>query len=282
MIEIILPYILNNEEFYNKMYKYSLSNKFHKNIKCYNIYGNFPWSYWHGGKSSNINTKEVIFENKITQIKQSLEIPMYFDLSNLQINELDLYDRKLNMILTQFNSGENKIICADLILAQMIANKYPYFNLIFSDNACLQLPFTNEIINGILESDFFQYIILNPNLIDKNFDYNNIIDKSKILIKIGCTCSNCDSYMKCIAQEHFNQYNFSENSVFEQCEQCKNSNLIFQNLKNEIDYYHDLGFTKFILDEPLKNNMSLDKYNFYLITNLLKEEYIFEEVKSLC
>ena len=58
MIKLSLPYIYNNNEFYKKLIIDSRDEVFFKDIKFY-AYGNMPWSYWHGGKSTNINTKDT-------------------------------------------------------------------------------------------------------------------------------------------------------------------------------------------------------------------------------
>lgn len=271
MIKIFLPYIYKNEEFYNNLIKKTKSHQFFKDIDFY-IYGNFPWSYWHGGKSININTKDVILEKNVNTFLNNFQLPFVFDLSNLNLIENDLKDRKLNMILSIMNNGANKIICSDFNLINIIKEKYPYYNLIFSDNACSQTPFTSEMINIIISEGPFESIILNPDLLDDNFNYTEIIDKKKIIIKIGRACEKCSNYLNCLANEQYLQYNFSENSYFTQCNKYKKFSDIAKSLKNEINYYHSLGFTNFILDELVPNTDNFKNFNLLLLYALNKKE----------
>ena len=171
MIKLSLPYIYNNDDFYRNLIIQSKNENFFKDIKFY-AYGNLPWAYWHGGKSTNINTKEVVLNENINSFLNNFSLPFFFDVSNLNLNEKDLNDRKLNTILSTMHNGSSKIICSDIELAFKLKEKYPYYNFIFSDNACLKLPFTSEIINIILDEKFFEGIIINPNLIDLNFEFN--------------------------------------------------------------------------------------------------------------
>lgn len=72
-------------------------------------------------------------------------------------------------------------------------------------------------------------------------------------------------------QEQGMQYNFSEFSVFKQCNKIKTLEELSANLQSEIEYYHNLGFTRFMLDEPSKN-FNLNQYKISLLSGLFKNK----------
>lgn len=273
MIEICLPFVYNNELFYDNLKQASNNHEFFNEIFFSSQYGNFPWSYWHGGKSTNVDPeKTVVLEKDISKFANSYKHPIYFDIANVNLNEKDLYDRKLNMILTKLNHGANKIIVSSFSIYNQLVKKFPYYDYIFSENACLERPFTPEIINTINSQNIFHSIILNPNLVDQEFDYKAIEEKNKIYIKLNLSCpKECEKIKDCMLQEQGMQYNFSEFSVFKQCNKTKTLEELSANLQSEIEYYHNLGFTRFMLDEPSKN-FNLNQYKISLLSGLFKNK----------
>lgn len=271
MIKIFLPYIYTNEKFYESLLLKNKNKEFFKDFS-FNLYGNFPWSYWNGSKNTNINSANIILDKDVKDILSKIEIPFAFDLSNLHLNKNDLYDKKMNMIFSHMNNGAHKIICSDFDLIEILVKKYPFYDLIFSDKACLKLPFTSDIINTLLEQDMFESIIIDPLLKSDELDYELIEKKEKVIIKIGNSCKNCKEYKQCIEQEQYLQYNFFENSVFEKCDKHISYNTIIKTIKEEILYYNKLGFTNFMIDEPIKKGNNLDRYNASLLYLFNKEE----------
>jgi hypothetical protein len=86
-----------------------------------------------------------------------------------------------------------------------IKEKYQYYNFIFSQNADLINPLTEDILNIISEQNLFFFITL-----PKRFNYNielltQLKDKRKYEIIIGDKCFNCSADQKneCIQKEQF-------------------------------------------------------------------------------
>ena len=64
MIEIVLPYVENNMEFY-KILKNLMREKrdyFFTDMKITHLYGNVPWSYWNSNKNTNFNSRKIYLE----------------------------------------------------------------------------------------------------------------------------------------------------------------------------------------------------------------------------
>ena len=121
----------------------------------------------------------------------------------------------------------------------------------------------NKIINGFLNKTDFIKIIL-PN------NYNNIKElpnKQKLMITIG-ECDSCSNYQNCLIQEQKNQINSSRNSTFNTCEKFS-----FTNYLDKIEQYKMQGISHFKIS-PIKGKKNLLEFNFNLLKNFIKEEYL--------
>jgi len=237
MIEIVLPFISNNINFYKKLKDLAKENYFFTEIKFSHLYGNLPWSYWHSNKNSNFNNKNIFLEKDLKEFNNCSNFPLILDIANINLSEQDLKDKKMNMILRELNNGANKISCSDLNIMNLLKKEYPYYDYIFSENAGLIFPFTNEIIDIMVEQNEISYIILDKKLTDENFNFSSVKNKTKIYIKIGNSCKeNCQFYKECLKKENDLQYSFSENSKLEN---CIYTNSLYHNvtIKEEIEHY---------------------------------------------
>lgn len=162
MIKITLPFILKNIDFYNNLLFFSKKeNYFFTPITFDAMYGNFSKSYWGGEKNNSLSSIIELKNNVNYQINKS-NLPLILDISNINLNEKDLLDRRLNMILEECHNGSNKISCNNFTLIDIISKNFPNYNYLFSDNSNLIFPLTIDFINSILEQNFFDAIILNP------------------------------------------------------------------------------------------------------------------------
>ena len=83
MINLILPFISNNFNFYQKLNNYQKKNILFKEFCFPYVYGNFPWSYWHGDKNTNYSfSKTVVLEPYINEFNKDSIFPFMFDFSS--------------------------------------------------------------------------------------------------------------------------------------------------------------------------------------------------------
>jgi hypothetical protein len=100
-----------------------------------------------------------------------------------------------------------------------IKNRFPFYDLIFSEFADIMYPLTPETINTIQEQDLFKLISL-PYYYNNNFDFlKSIKHRSNIELSINniCGCCSKECYKNCILTEHNNIYNYSDSSILNNC-----------------------------------------------------------------
>lgn len=273
MTNFSLPFNLENHTFYKKLQHYS---KIHKNwfylsdINISFLYGSFSYSYWNG--DINNNHGQLHNYTIINDFNSKENIPFRIDCSNILLTQNDLYDNHQRIIFEILNNSGNYIDLCDFELMNYIKEKYQYYNFIFSQNADLINPLTEDILNIISEQNLFFFITL-----PKRFNYNielltQLKDKRKYEIIIGDKCFNCSADQKneCIQKEQFYQYNFSYNSIYSKCEQCT-YNFNYSYDLEQILLLKKLGFINFKIESYpsfLSNN-----FNNYLIKLFIKPEY---------
>lgn len=270
MIYLSLPLLQDNFYFNNAFQDFILKfpDKLIMPLQIESIYGAFPYSLWNGGKNSNYG-KDLLYKELSDYISKEDSV-IRLDCSNIHLNDIDLYDRHQNIILSLLESHGYIIDIADLSIYNYIEENYKNFNYTLSNNANLIHPLNEELINGFLNNEKFLMITLN-NL--NNINLNQIHQKSKLELLISNSCHNCSNniYYQCLSQEQNNQINFSSKSIFQNCPYKEN----FYNTKlliNEINEYRLLGINHFKIATP--DIKDINQFNRYIILNLVKPEEV--------
>lgn len=271
MIDISLPLFMDQVGFYDKIFRMTRFNpeSFYENkIIISSLYGNFYWSYWGGEVNNNYGISTEY--DSIEEFDKINKIPITLDLSNINLQEFDLYDRKLNMILNRFHTGANFIAANYFPIINYIKENYPNYRIIFSENAALINDHDIDILNTMLENDEIYEVILGLNTIPRNF-LSKINRKDKIRLKICDKCVlDCSSYLQCRYEENNYQYNFSENSIFNNCKKLFNYK-DFGRIKKEIKHFQSLGFYKFLIDTP-PNTINKTLFNLFIALSFANDD----------
>lgn len=265
MIYLTLPYFYENYKFNKYFYNLTIEyqERFKTKIKIESVQGSFPWSLWSGDTNSNLEN-QILYKNLINTISEiSFLTPIILDCSNFLLDKEDYFDIYQNLILKISNDTSIYLEIADLDLYNYIKGHYPFYNYILSNKINYILPMDNKIINSFLNKTDFIKIIL-PN------NYSNIKElsnKQKLMITIG-ECDSCSNYQNCLIQEQKNQINSSRSSTFNTCEKFS-----FINYLDKIEQYKMQGINHFKIS-PIKGKNNLLEFNFNLLKNFIKEEYL--------
>lgn len=263
MIYLSVPYFIENLSFYKAFKIYNIKFPTHQNIpfQIESIYGSFPYSLWAGAYNSN--NGELIFYQEIEKFCDNNNlIPIRFDFTNFNIQKTDIYDCHMNAILNIFKANGSIIDFSQLFLFEYINNKYPNdFSFILSS------PYNIE-----------NYQLLQNNNIKLFSCYyseelNKIDTKHNIELIINNKCSKCyiGQQKKCYENEQLLSYNYSAKSSYNLCPNINFNYFNNQNLLKEIQYFTKLNFSHYKIDFP--HIKDLNNFNYYLIHNLIKEEY---------
>lgn len=271
MIYLTLPYFYENYKFNKYFFGLTVDHqeRFKAKIKIESVQGSFPWSLWAGDINSNLGN-QILYKDLINAISSINSLtPVILDCSNFLLTPEDYFDIYQNLILKISDNTSVYLEITDLNLYNYIKEHYNFYNFVLSDKINYILPMDNKIINSFLNKNDFIKIILPSN-------YNNIKElsnKQKLMITIG-ECNNCEKYQDCLIQEQKNQINSSTNSIFNTCE-----NFSFINYLDAIGQYKIQGINHFKIS-PIKGNNNLLQFNFNLLKNFIKEEYLNDCVEE--
>lgn len=277
MIYLTLPLLYQNQWCNNKLRQLSQpSDKIYQYFKINNLnissfYGSIPFFIYNGGINSNIQKEKFLADNDLFNFLNSQIAPIRLDCSNNFLKINDLYDYYFNLVLQYGNSGNNFLEISDFDLMDYINNKGFNYNFILSKNANLKIPFTATNINQLIQQDLLYLIELPINFNNDIQFLNQLINKDKIEITIGCKCPlNCKNLSDCMTQEQQYQINYSNQTIFNNCNKINHYNNINE-LYNELNKFIKLGFTHFKIDTPPRNQNY--KFQQYLIKNLINDKY---------
>lgn len=273
MIYFTLPNFFQNNELINffKIISKEKQNYFKFPVAFSYATGNFPYCYWNGGY--NNNDGPGLLYSDFFNFNLNSAIPLRFNCSNVYLKNIDYEDTMANTILNICENGSNSISISDLNFYEFLKEKYPNYSYVFSKEANLKYPISEEIINTL--SEYFDYIeIPYFKTCDLNF-LNNLKNKNKIELTINSLCPmNCSNYFNCQLQEHLSQYNYSINNNYLNC--SKKINNCYISLEQIVEQYIPLGFSHFSFTET--ENINND-FLFFLIDYFIKEEYKYEILK---
>lgn len=247
-------------------------------------YESLPYCYLGGGV--NVNNGFIFKYHQLqakSQIHYSLAKRLNF--SNLNIEEKDFKDEYFNIILDLYDES-SWVEVNNIPLAIALKDKYPLFELIFSDTADIMFPLTPETINTIQEQDLFRLISI-PTYYNNDLEFlKNIKHRSKLELTINNICKNCsvNCQKNCILTEHNNIYNYSNASIFNNCEKFYAYNdpeatlITLEDIQN---VYLPLGITHYKLNNFPKLQNAVIDFVFFIVDYFIKDEYQTEILTKL-
>lgn len=247
-------------------------------------YESLPYCYLCGGV--NINNNFIYKYHQLeTRAKTHYSLAKRLNFSNLNIEEKDIKDEYFNVVLNLYDQS-SWLEVSNIPFAMALKNKYPLYDLIFSSAADIMFPFTPETLNTIQEQELFKIISI-PSYYNKDFDFlKEIKNRSKLELTINNICNNCPvpCQKNCIISEHDSIYNYSNNSIFNNCDKLQeyhNSKSIDITLDDIKNIYLPLGIKHYKLDNfPNCKNAIID-FIFFITDYFFKEEYKEEIIQKL-
>lgn len=271
MIYLNLPWFCQNYDFNHFLVNYCLGHpeslKFPFHIEA--AYGNFSYSTWNGDVNNNWGPLDLY--NDFFTLNKNTLIPVRIDCTNLLLEEKNLYDRHQNAIFQSLTDSGNSIELSDLKIFNYLKEKYPNYNYVISSKINYINPLTIENINIILNNE--EIFLLNlPFEFQNEESLKQIKNKSKIEINVAdrCQCNIENKKPNCDLVENYHQMDFSERSIFQNCVYINNYN-DENEILNKINIFSKLGVSHYKIETPPVNK--IENFNFYLIKNLIKEEY---------
>ncbi len=274
MIFFTLPNFYSNTKIINLFYNIhrNFPEYFKEDLVFSFATGNFTGCYWNGGYNNN-NNKAALYEDFV-KLVDLISIPIRFNCANIFLEKKDFFDTMSNTILFLNENGSNEIEISNLELYYFLKERYPNYNYIFSKEADLLCPLTENIINLICEKNFFRLIQIPENkALDIDF-LKKIKQKNKIELPIISTCNiGCLNKNNCQLSEHKNQYNYSIKNNYKLCNHnkgChKNNPLItIEDIKEK---YLPLGINHFYFPDIISDKK--DDLIVFLIDYFIKQEY---------
>lgn len=252
--------------------KNKLNGSYRFNAECINI----PWNSWGGDININKNSK-LILNSDLIDLFANGATSYRVDLSSIYIDKTQFYNRYANLILEKGQNGSTILEISNLQLYDYIKQNYPnYFNFVLSPNAWLMTDVTPEMINVILEQEDFILVSL-PHYLNNDWEYLNQIEKkNKIELTINSYCKDCKYFSECRKQEILNIYDFSNKSVYDNCNLIKTNNYL---TLEELSQYASKGIQNFRFATPLKQTEK--EYQVFLIQYFVKPEYQMDILKNL-
>lgn len=276
MLYFTLSDFYNSFELNNFLIQFNNQNPdaFKMPIKIKGVSGNFPYCIAAGNKLTNTThnfaTYYDIFHTQEAYSRIGSTIQL--DCSNYFLTTEKLDNHYLSFILDILKGSNVVLEISNIELIKNFQEKYPNFNFVISASN----GFTEEnlnLINQLCELEYIERIVLNP-ILNQNLDFLKLIKrKSKIGLVVNSMCPySCPNRFECYIKESEKQKDFSERSIFFNCDKIfhLNTNPQLISLDN-ISQYTNLGFKYFYLDNFATNNKN-EKLDFYL-NYFIKPEY---------
>lgn len=239
---------------------------------CFNCYqGSYSYFYFNGDFNNN-NGPTTLTPNFKTRENLDKK-PIRFSMSNLYIENNDIYNCYLNSLLKEFDRQGNYIEVSNLDFLNYLKSNFTY-NYILSKNIFFTLSPEVNNINQILEENknIFSLIQLPNNYpLDKIKELNN---KKLLEITINPNCINCKNYNACWLKEFEYQINYSNKSNFCNCEKYNENIITIEELEN----YSKLGINHFIIKSNPQH--SAEDYLIFLIDYFIKDEFKYNVLKK--
>lgn len=235
---------------------------------CFNFYeGSYSYFYFNG--EFNNNTGPTILIPGLKNRDNISEKPIRFSMSNVYIEQKDIYNCYLNALLKEFDKQGNYIEISNLDFLNYIHLNYTY-NYILSNKLFLTLSPTIENIKNLIESnkEIFSLIQL-PEFYNLS-DIKDLTHKNLLEVIINPNCLKCKNYQNCWLKEAEYQINYSKKSNFLSCNNFNQTLMSWE----EIEKYYKSGINHFIIKSNPNHNSN--QYLFMLIDFFIKDEYKYK------
>lgn len=105
---------------------------FYDDFKIGAVFGNFPNCIWNGGGYHNGRHVDAAEMKLISQQYNSFGVPLRLTMTNLVVDENDVYDRYANYIMQNLHNGFNQVLVANDTLEKYIRKVYPQYPVVRS------------------------------------------------------------------------------------------------------------------------------------------------------
>lgn len=252
MINFILPHCYYNDTFnqnlrnYIRVYPQRLN--FSERINIFAQYGNFPFSFWHGGINTNIKQDKLMLYSHINDYSNHLSMPIILDFSNnyLTLNKNWIYDPHIQMTLKLFDNQGNYIKVNSDIVQLQIQKFFNYNFILKTDNLNNDINYQNyDFIETAQQDNNLRNLILYP------------------LRSKCCFCAN-----NCHNEEELYQFTFSEKSIRTNCDYAYPT---LEDVRQNYQMARSQGYTNFYFEEmPPKDIVN---FNSFLLHFFIKPEF---------
>lgn len=248
-MKVILSNFYNN--YIQTKYLMDIFSK-QKNIIIEGLYGNFPYSFFRSEYNSNITDEICLYDDMKGVLKDFYRSNIIiFDFANPYIEKKDFYSRIAKIQYENFFQKENIYVAVgQKEFAEYLSITYPYIKIILNLD---YMDFDESIKSmGVISSNLKKLSQINNNLI-------------KIFRLSFYNCCNCNYLKKCCSQDQKFILDYSEESMFNQCN--------FIKLLSQEEIYNQIKAAKqnkitTILFEPPKQYQK----EYYEILNSIFEE----------
>ena len=161
---------------------------FKEDVEIASFFGEFPTSYWNGGRFSNGDQCDAGFIKEVVKSINAQGIPIRYTFTNPLITEADLDDPYCNFCMQVADNGMNEVLVFSPILEQYIRDKYPSYKI--NSSTCKEIK-DMKVLDEELKKDY-NLVVLDYNL-NNQFDLlSQIENKEKCEILVNACCvPNC-------------------------------------------------------------------------------------------
>ena len=205
MIKFTLPNFYHYKNLNNVIYHYThVPNSTLFKFGVQGEEGSLPFFSSNGGVNINYGFCDYYF---ITELEKMVNLPLYFDYTNKNIQDIDLLNVKDNLLLSANMTATNGIIVSDYGVMKYLKTKYPFYHFIASED----FIFPDNIDRNQVLEEITRFRIAKEEDIAK-YPLNKIE-----FILPTTRCFLCSKYNQCKNNEQSNISDFRNQSVFRTC-----------------------------------------------------------------
>lgn len=206
MIKFTLPNFYHYKNVNNVIYHYThIPNSTLFKFAIQGEEGSLPFFTWNGHTNINFGFTDYYY---ITELEKMIKLPLYFDCSNQNIQDIDLLDVRENLLLSSNMTATNGIIVSDYNVMKYLKNKYPFYHFIASE----YFLFPEGIDREQVINEFERFRVTKIEDIEK-FP----IGKVEFVLPTS-KCYECKEQSFCKKREQLAISTFRNTSVFRSCQ----------------------------------------------------------------
>lgn len=161
---------------------------FREDVEIASFFGEFPTSYWNGGRYANGDQCDARFVQEVVKNINAQGVPIRFTYTNPLITENDLDDPYCNFCMKTADNGMNEVLVFSPILEEYVRKNYPSYKI--NSSTCKEIK-DMKVLEEELEKDY-NLVVLDYNL-NNQFDLLTQIkqkEKCELLVN-ACCVPNC-------------------------------------------------------------------------------------------